>query len=156
MSVRIILNNAINNMSYGDNDSSINSIMYSLVRNINNSTIIQNRYKQNINSYFNQMFDGTTPTSLPSASAVDKSSVKNILMATTAYFLSDLNKYDFNMINSAFDLGLSASDVITLLFLNNYTDILSFCQINNIRSMETNNILTFKKLSAMYKLHYNY
>lgn len=82
--------------------------------------------------------------------------MKDILILTTIYYLSDLNKFDYKLINEAANMGLSTENIITLLLLNNIYDVKTLCEMNKIGGDALYRITTLKKLSALHKVQYNF
>src|ERR1700761_6518482 len=106
MNFRITLDNAINDLrSTLHNDFVMQNLVGQLLNKINQSNIIHPQNKYAINEYFNipnsqmkkPMTIGFVKSSFPKDSG--ESIVKDVLMATAIYYLSDLNNYDFYLIN---------------------------------------------------------
>ena len=165
MSVRITLDNAIHDLrSTLHNDFMMQNIVSQLVNKINQSRIIKSENKLAMNEYFNI----SNPTIMRplsygfKLSTADKKasgnvSIKDALISTAIYYLSDLNHYDYHLINYAFNYGLQPNDIIVLLLLNNIYDIEIFCKQKGLTSKDKyHTIATLKKLSALWKVQYNF
>ena len=164
MSVQFSLNSAISdlrNNPYGAfNNNVMQDVIYQMLYKINGSNIIEQDNKSNLNNYFNFNFNTTnnSPYSVfnSKTSNASKLSVKELLIVTAMYYLSDLNIYDYKLINQLFNFGLNSSQVIQVLLLNNIYDLTTFCKMNNLSHDNTYTILTLKKLSALHKIQYNF
>ena len=166
MSARITLDNAIHDLrSTLHNDFMMQNIVTQLVNKINQSRVIKPENKLAMNEYFN--ISNTTVTrplsyGFNKLSTFDKKtsgniSVKDALISTAIYYLSDLNHYDYHLINYAFNYGLAPNDVIVLLLLNNIYDIEIFCKQKGLASKDKyHTIATLKKLSALWKVQFNF
>ncbi|XWV26560.1 putative orfan [Tupanvirus soda lake] len=163
MSFRITLDSAINDLrSSLHNDFVMQNIVAQLVNRINQSNIISPQNKFAVNNYFNiptsqlrrPMTIGFSKPSTEKTSG--ESSVKNVLMATAIYYLSDLNNYDFHLINHCFNFGLQPNDIIVLLLLNNIYDVDTFCKQKGLTMDKYHTVTTLKKLSALHKVQFNF
>lgn len=129
------------------NDAIMQSIVQQLVDKLNKSKIIKPDHKTKIQNYLTNIeIDDFNITKTP----------YDLLWRTLIYFISDLNKYDYHLVNVAFSSGLNMVNVIVLLLLNNIYDIEIFCKKYFIHGETYYTIITLKKLSVMHKLHYNY
>ena len=166
MSIRFTLDRAVNDLRHTlHNDFMMQNIISQLVDKINRSKIITAQNKYAINSYFNLPVSSmqkkyplnTQIMALKPGSLISgESSIKNLLIATAIYYLSDLNNYDYHLINHAFNYGLRANDVVVLLLLNNIYDIETFCTLNQLTGHAKHSITTLKKLSALHKIQFNF
>ncbi|XWV25299.1 putative ORFan [Tupanvirus deep ocean] len=163
MSFRITLDRAINDLrSSLHNDFVMQNIVAQLVGKINQSNIILPQNKYAINDYFNipstqikrPLSIGFTKPSYGNSGS--QPSVKNVLIATAVYYLSDLNNYDFHLINHCFKFGLQPNDIIVLLLLNNIYDVDTFCKHRGLTMDKYHTITTLKKLSALHKVQFNF
>lgn len=158
MNVQNTFKDTINEVAFRINDDShINDVISRLIGSINQSKIVAPNVKKAINQYFGinsgqKMMVGGYSNRFESK---DVNSY-DLLLATTIYYLSDLNRYDFNLINYAYNYGLDIGNIITLLLLNNIYDINDFCKKYNLYSDQQYTISTLKKLSALYKIQFNF
>lgn len=155
MSAKFTLNKAINDLANAlDNDFVMQHIVARLIDKINRSKIVKAKSKIAITSYFKPYIQegklieyyGTT----------SGNNILNILIIAVIYYLSDLNIYDYHLINYSFEFGLEANDIMVLLLLNNIYDINTFCQLRSISGDKYHTISTLKKLSALHKIQYNF
>jgi hypothetical protein len=121
-------------------------IVSHLVQQINKSPNVKPNTKQNINKYFDMQSGGFSTKNL---------SADNLLQMTLIYALTNLNRYDFKLINLMADI-LEAPDIISLLLLNNIADIKIFCLKKHIYGDVSYNIETLKKLSVLHNLESNF
>jgi hypothetical protein len=164
MSVRITLDNAINDLrSTLRNDFVMQNIVAQLVNKINGSGIINPEYKSAINEYFNlpkpyviRPISMALTKPIPDKKSGEPVSIKNILISTAIYYLLDLNLYDYHLINYSFNYGLKPNDIIVLLLLNNIYDIEIFCKQKGLLGDKYHSLATLKKLSALWKVQYNF
>jgi hypothetical protein len=165
MSLGSILNHAIGDLRYTlNNDFVMQNLVAQLVNKIKLSNIILPQHKATINEYFkfgtqSQKYSLQVHVPKPStqgSNVITKGSIKDLLVSTAIYYLSDLNNYDYHLINYGFNYGLGANDIIVLLLLNNIYDITTFCQKYGISRDKYYTISTLKKLSALHKLQYNF
>lgn len=166
MSIRFPLDQAINDLKFTlHNDFVMQNIVSQLVDKINRSGLVEPQNKLAMNNYFN--FTGRAERKYPLSAQITsfkpgyvkpqgESSVKNLLIATAIYYLSDLNNFDYHLINRAFNFGLGANDIVVLLLLNNIYDIETFCKMKNIMNDRLYTIMTLKKLSALHKVQFNF
>ena len=153
MDVKISLKNIINDLvSTLDNDFVMQNIVSELVKKINKSKIIKADNKKIINQYFGNKVTPIEPAKLSNLG----NTTQNLLLQTTIYFLSNLNNYDYHLINTAFDIGLQADNIIVLLLLNNIYDVEMFCRKHNIYGENFYILSTLKKLSAVHKIQTNF
>lgn len=150
---KIILHNAIIDMKLAlNNEYIMQLIVAELARRINHSKIIYPEHKLKFNHYFESInkikFDCMYIKNL--------SNVHYLLINAAIYYLSDLNYYDYVLINYAFDYGLDVEDIIMLLLFDNIYDVEVFCHWKNLINDHFYNILTLKKLSALWKIQYNF
>lgn len=158
INIQNTLKDTINNAaSKIHDDAYMNDIVYKLTSSINKSNIVEPNVKRAINQYFGI----NSGTKMMVGGNGDFFKSKNInthdlLLATTIYYLSDLNQYDYKLINEAYKYGLEIGDIITLLLLNNIHDISVFCEKHNLKNNEQYTLSTLKKLSALFKIQYNF
>lgn len=157
MNIQFPLNKAINDLSATlQNDLVMQHIVSKLVEKINSAKIVKPQYKTAISQYYHSAKSQPVPLATVGISNLQNAATKDLLLLATIYFLSDLNDYDFYLINYAFQLGLAPENIIVLLLLNNIYDIEIFCRRYNIYGEGYYTISTLKKLSALNKLWYNY
>lgn len=157
MNIQFTLNKVINDLSNTlQNDLVMQHIVSQLVQKINITKIVKPQYKNAINKYYNTYVSHSIKLQPVELTSLKNAAPENLLLLATIYFLSDLNIYDFYLINVAFNLGLAPENIITLLLLNNIYDIELFCRKNNMYGEGFYAITTLKKLSALHKLQYNY
>jgi len=153
MSVRITLNSAVGDLSRNAFDNNIaHNLLYQVMRKINVSNVVKPENKSMLNNYFSVSSQNVSDTPID----ISRLSAQDQLLITATYYLSDLNNYDFTLINSAFDFGLGVSDVIVLLLLDNIYDISTFCNKHGLVADFHHTIATLKKLSALHKIQYNF
>lgn len=158
MSVQNTFKNTINDFGSKIRDGShVKDVVTKMIASINQSNIVTPNVKKAINQHF-----GINPgTRMMTGGHGDAYKAKNVsshdlLVATTLYYLSDLNRYDFNLINYAYNYNLGVGDIITLLLLNNIHDINAFCKKYSLMGDQYHSIATLKKLSALHKIQFNF
>ena len=122
-----------------------NLIHQKILNNINNSDLISDQIKYRIN--------------FGNHSNLNNIRLQNYLSTqndTQDLLLCELNHYDAKLITLLVKHNVDLDIIITLLIMNNRQDINYLCQkmINN-RDI-CHNILTLKKLSALYKIENNF
>lgn len=139
------------------NNEIMQNIVQQLVDKLNKSSIIKPEHKIKIQNYFiGIQINPTIFNNTFLGSASEDTERNNLLWRTIIYFISDLNKYDYHLVNASFSSGLDVIDVFVLLLLNNIYDIEIFCKKNFLYGEIYYTIITLKKLSALYKLYHNY
>lgn len=153
MNIESSINKIIDDMSDTlNNDFIMQQIVAILAKKINKSAIIKPQYKIKIKEHI----ESHGIYVIPKCDCNNMLYPSKILLRTIIYFVSDLNVYDYNLINFLFDASQNPADVIIVLFLNNITDIKTYCIMHDMNLNETQTIITLKKLSALYKLKYNF
>jgi len=158
MSASVLINNSINDLKQTLNN---NDIMYRIVNDlaskIRTTNIVTPANKDLINQYLNR-FPGANTNQIIFAEQdkITEVSGKDLLLLTIIYYVSDLNKYDFHLINFAIEYGLTMEDVIVLLLLNDMYSIDRFCKLKGLLGTEYYTICTLKKLSALHKVEWNF
>lgn len=155
MSAKFTLHKAIDDLkSTLQNDYIMQKLVEELLKKITRSKLIIKQNKEAIKTYF-----GLAETKYPchqSKICPVGFDIKHLLIMTAIYYLSDLNKYDYYLINYGFSYGLEANKIIILLLLNNIHDINMFCQLNHLVGDRYHTIATLKKLSALHRVQYNF
>lgn len=140
-----------------DNDLIMKKIVMQIAKKINQSKIVKMEYKKSFDQYSQNekiLMPESKHTLLINNSIYHADTSALILSAI--YYLSDLNFYDYQLVNYSFEYGLKIDDIIILLLLNNIKDIEYFCKEKKLISNEKYNIETLKKLSALYKLQFDF
>jgi hypothetical protein len=159
MSVRILLNNSIRDLTHSLNN---NDVMYQIVQNLmgrlNTTNIVKPTHKDYVYKYLEKFPSASSQTTLKPVemSAIQQSSPTDLLLIAMIYYLSDLNKYDFHLINYVMDRSMSIEDVIVLLLLNDIHSIDKFCQMKGLLGSPYYTITTLKKLSALHRVEWNF
>lgn len=158
MNVQNTFKNTIDDFGSKINDGThVNDVVNNLITSINRSNIVAPHIKKAINQHFGI----ESGTKLMVGGHGDAYKIKNInshdiLIATTIYYLSDLNRYDYTLINYAYNYNLDIDSIITLLLLNNIYDINVFCKKYNLLGDKHHTIASLKKLSALHKIQFNF
>lgn len=134
------------------NGSYSNQLVNKLIASINNSRIVGN----NVKKAFNEHFNIVSGTKLMIGGNNNSNNSLDLLIATVSYYLTDINRYDEKLINYAFDIGLDVHSIIILLFLDNISDIQSFCKMNGLTHDKCMTLTTLKKLSALHRVQFNF
>jgi hypothetical protein len=127
------------------------NIIGNLMGKINKSSIVLPTNKLLFNDYVNSNI-GRFGTNNP----LEEISEDSIVVSFLFNNLTDLNKYDYNLINTGYNIGLTSDSILYLLMLNNLDDVNDFCTDHNIHGQKQYNIITLKKLSALYKIQHNF
>lgn len=130
------------------NDYIMQKIVDELAKKIYQSRIVKPIYKNKIMEYKNEFIN--------KCECKNMNYVSKILSDTVIYFLSNLNIYDYNLINILMDSGLAAEHIIAILLLNNINDIEQYCDSLNMNPDMYYKTATLKKLSALHNLKNNY
>jgi len=174
MSVQVSINNIVNG-AINDIHSTLqnNDIMFQIVEELvdrlKKTNIVTPGNKEQIGRYLTHLSKsrpigiGIKSINLLDSGLINPgifdnigSDPKNLLIMTVLYYVSDLNKYDFHLINYAMENNISVKNIIVLLLLNNTYDINRFCYINSITGQRYYTILTLKKLSGLHKVENNF
>jgi hypothetical protein len=156
MSAKITLNNAINDLTNTlNNDFVMQNIVTQLVDKINKSKIITKKKNFSIGSYFDPYL-AHIKTPIERYGIPSNNYILNLLITTIKYCLSDLNIYDYHLINYLFEYNLQPNNIIVLLILNNIYDIDAFCKLHTLHGDKYHTISTLKKLSALHRIQYNF
>jgi hypothetical protein len=131
------------------------NIVSEITKKIGQSKIIKSEHKNDFDRYLNSL-NKKTVTNNVIISEPQINDETNALILAAIYYLSDLNFYDYHLINYSFQYGLKVDDIIILLLLNNITDIDFFCKEKNLVLNEQQTIKTLKKLSALRKIQFNF
>jgi hypothetical protein len=159
MSINLLVNNAVNDLKQTLNN---NDIMYKIVQDLvgklNNTNIVTPENKNSIVRYMQNfpLSGNSMNLNVVELKNIETSSPKDLLLLTIIYYLSDLNKYDYHLINFGFDYGLTVEDIIILLLLNDIYTIDTFCYSRQIFGSQYYTLVTLKKLSAMHKVEFNF
>lgn len=157
MDIKNILNQAMDNFKNSEQkDPTIQTLLIEIADKINKSPLVSPQNKIIINDYLTITGIQRPMTMFPSKRRFTTTTDKNILLTLSLYFITDLNKYDFYLINYALNFGLNPNDVINLLFLNNIRNIDDFCKQHKLYGDKYFTITTLKKLSALHKVNYNF
>lgn len=159
MNYQFSLNTIIGDINSSNYNPVMQSIISQLIEKVNQSPIVMPENKHYLNQFFSGHLFGAPRITRPSFSkqmTLNKNDMKNILVAFAAYYLTDLNVYDYKLINYLFAYGMKADDIIALLLMNNIYDIELFCQQKGIIGDRLHTIITLKKLSAFHKVQYNF
>jgi hypothetical protein len=159
MSINLLVNNAVNDLKQTLNN---NDIMYRIVQDLvgklNTTNIVTPENKSSIIRYMQNfpLDSNSLGLNVVELKNIENSSPKDLLLLTIIYYLSDLNKYDFHLINFSFDYGLTVEDIIILLLLNDIYTIDVFSHSRQIFGSQYYTLATLKKLSAMHKVEFNF
>lgn len=159
MSLYVNLNNMLSNVNFNTNDTNtMYFVVDQVMQNIRGNPAIEKNNMNKFNQFwdkFSGKFDNTTinPVNMQN---LDASSSKDLVLLAVAYYLSNLNTYDFNLINYCNKVNMDTSDIIILLLLNDMQTINNFCKVKSIHSQSYYVILTLKRLSALHKVEYNF
>lgn len=159
MNYQISLNSIIGDINPSNYNPVMQSIISQLIEKINHSNVVMPENKIYLNQFFNGHIFGASRINRPSFSKqmiLNKNNMKDVLISLAAYYLTDLNVYDYKLINYSFAYGLKANDIIVLLLMNNIYDVELFCQQKGIYGDRLHTIITLKKLSAFHKVQYNF
>ena len=83
---------------------------------------------------------------------ISSASPETLIILTVIYYLSNLNTYDYRLINITSDLDMPIENMLVLLLLNDIDSIRTFCKQNELNQNITYRIITLKKLSALHKI----
>lgn len=157
MDVPSLLRKAIKDMDAAlDNDLVMQHIVANLAEKIRNAKLVKKEYRHIIDRYYKTHRGKEIPLETIKMTELKTSQPKDLLFLTVIYFLSNLNQYDYMLINLVFEIGLRTDNVIVLLLLNNINDIEAFCSKNKILGENCYAITTLKKLSALHKVIHNF
>ncbi len=132
------------------------SIIPKLIDNINQSSTVKQEAKNKLNAKFNNTGFQLKQIRLSSLRGGGEEVTKEALEVIIAHFLSDINKYDAKLINLLSDANVDEKVIVTFLIVNNLDDINAVIRDNNISSNLAQNIITLKKLSALYRIERNF
>jgi hypothetical protein len=154
--VNTMLNSTIRRLNSGmTNESVIHNVVSEIVNNFNQSSIVTNENKRQMNHYYDEIRGGKPKRSLAD-NLPEMTGGCNVIQKALAYYLSNTNKYDEILYNKASSYGIPTDKIILLILLNNIYDIKSFCKDNNLTQEQTQTIITLKKSSALHNVEYNF
>jgi len=142
------------------NDLVTQNLVGQLLNNILQSNVVDPKYKKIIKIFYKK-FKTISQKLGPLSQLTRIRTIQNLhgekmLVALAIYYLCDLTKYDYHLINYCFKIGLDTENIIVLLLLNNINDINYFCQKYRLDNYKSQHIATLKKLSAYHKLLFNF
>lgn len=87
---------------------------------------------------------------------INTDNVTDMMVSIASYSMSNLNRYDYILVNKSIDYGLNVEETIELILIDNLDDINNFCNKKSIHGDTRHTLVTLKKLSALYKLQYSF
>lgn len=156
MSAFIDLNGVFTKLNINAYDeNTMNFIINSIVNKVDgNPNVNENKQKQFKNLMSEMSSQG-------SVNPIDMSNISNVsssdlALLAVSYYLSNLNKYDYHLINYCDTIDMTVSDVIILLLLNDIYSIEQFCNTKSCKTDCKNMIITLKRLSALHKVEFDF
>lgn len=167
MSYHYVFQNSISDLKRTLNNNDVMFyIVQQLMSSLNSTPIVEPQHKISFTNFWNRFSTNNSPKQYSlsmnndlqpvAIDDVNRSSTSNIAVLAVVYYLSNLNKFDFHLINYCMRVGLSVEDVIILLLLNDIHTIEVFCRSKNIHSQSYMMIVNLKKLSALHKVENNF
>jgi len=133
------------------------SVVPKLISNINKSNDVSSDAKNKLSRQFSNLGSNELrQIRLSSLRGGGDNVTKEALEVIITHFLSDINKFDAKLINLLSNANIDGNVIITFLFVNNIDDIKGVCTSNNIGGSLCQNVITLKKLSALYRIEHNF
>lgn len=79
-----------------------------------------------------------------------------LLITIVLYRINNLNYYDYILIDHLLKQLFSIHDILTVILIDNLSDINAFCSKHKMSSSDCSTIVTLKKLSALWNLQHNF